>query len=57
LKKFYIYITPEERNLIFESIIAKKNALISSGKYTDGVDEVLLKIMRSKLKKVRVKYV
>ncbi len=29
---------------------------ISTGKYTDGVDEVLLKIMRSKLKKVRVKY-
>lgn len=57
MKKFYIYITPEERNLIIESIIAKKNALISSGKYTDGVDEVLLKIMRSKLKKVRVKYV
>ena len=57
MKKFYIYITPEERNLIIESLIAKKNTLISSGKYTDGVDEVLLKIMRSKLKKVRVKYV
>ena len=57
MKKFYIYITPEERNLIIESIIAKKNALISSGKYTDGVDEVLLKIMRAKLKNVRVKYV
>ena len=57
MKKFYIYITPEERNLIIESIIAKKNALISSRKYTDGVDEVLLKIMRSKLKKVRLKYV
>ena len=57
MKKFYIYITPEERNLIIESLIAKKNALISVGKYTDGVDEVLLKIMRSKLKNVRVKYV
>ena len=57
MKKFYNYITPEERNLIIESLIAKKNTLISAGKYTDGVDEVLLKIMRSKLKKVRVKYV
>ena len=57
MKKFYIYITPEERNLIIESLIAKKNALISASKYTDGVDEVLLKIMRSKLKNVRVKYV
>ena len=57
MKKFYLYITPDERNLIIESLIAKKNALISAGKYTDGVDDVLLKIMKSKLKKVRVKYV
>ena len=57
MKKYYIYITPEERNLIIESLIAKKNELISAGKYTDGVDDVLLKIMKSKLKKVRVKYV
>ena len=57
MKKYYIYITPEERNLIIESLIAKKNSLTSAGKYTDGVDEVLLKIMRSKLKNVRVKYV
>lgn len=57
MKKYYIYITPEERNLIIESLVAKKNSLTSAGKYTDGVDEVLLKIMRSKLKNVRVKYV
>ena len=47
---------PEERNLIIESLIAKKNALISAGKYTDGVDDVLLKILRAKKKKVRVRY-
>ena len=57
MKKFYIYITPEERNLIIESLIAKKNALIAASKYTDSIDEVLLKIMLSKLKNVRVKYV
>ena len=56
MKKFYIYITPEERNLIIESLISKKNELISAGKYTDGVDDVLLKIMRAKTKKVRVIY-
>ena len=56
MKKFYLYITPDERNLIIESLIAKKNALISAGKYTDGVDDVQLKVMRAKLKKVRVIY-
>ena len=56
MKKIYIYITPKERNLIIESLIAKRNSLVAAGKYTDGVDEVLLKIMRAKLKKVRVIY-
>ena len=56
MKKFYLYLTHEERNLIIESLIAKKNELISAGKYTDGVDDVLLKIMQSKQKKVKVIY-
>ena len=56
MKKFYFYLTHEERNLIIESLIAKKNELISAGKYTDGVDDVLLKIMQSKQKKVKVIY-
>ena len=56
MKKFYLYLTHEERNLIIESLIAKKNKLISAGKYTDGVDDVLLKIMQSKQKKVKVIY-
>ncbi len=54
MKKFYIYLTHEERNLIIESLVAKKNELISSGKYTDGVDDVLLKILQAKQKKVKV---
>ena len=56
MKKFYLYLTHEERNLIIESLIAKKNELISAGKYTDGVDDVLLKILQSKKKKVKVIY-
>ena len=56
MKKFYLYLTHEERNLIIESLVAKKNELILSGRYTDGVDDVLLKIMQSKLKKVKAIY-
>ena len=48
MSKFYFYLTEEERNLIIESLISKKNTLISEGKYTDGVDDTLLKILRSK---------
>lgn len=56
MKKFYIHLTHEERNLIIESLVAKRNELISAGKYKDGVDDVLLKIMQSKQKKVKVVY-
>ena len=54
MSKFYFYLTDDERSLIIESLISKKNALISEGKYTDGVDDVLLKILRSKKKKVKI---
>lgn len=56
MKKFYIYLTHEERNLIIKIIVAKKNELILAGKYTDGVDDVLLKILQTKQKKVKVIY-
>lgn len=54
MSKFYFYLTDEERSLIIRSLISKKTALISEGKYTDGVDDVLLKILRSKKKKVKI---
>ena len=54
MSKFYFYLTDEERSLIIESLISKKNTLISEGKYTDGIDDVLLKILRSKKKKVKI---
>ena len=54
MKKYYIYLTPKERNLIMVSLIATKNKLLSVGKFTDGIDETLTKISRVRLKKVRV---
>ena len=51
MRKYHIYLTSEERRLIIESPISEKNALISSGKYTDCIDDVLLKILQAKKKK------
>nr|WP_308593534.1 hypothetical protein [uncultured Criibacterium sp.] len=44
MRKYHIYLTSEERKLIIESLISEKNALISAGKYTDCVDDVLLNL-------------
>ena len=56
MRKYHIYLTPEERKLIIESLISEKNTLISAGKYTDCIDDILLKILQAKKKKVKVIY-
>ncbi len=52
--KYHLFLTDDERKLIIESLISKKNVLISAGKYIDGIDEVLFKILRFKKKKVKI---
>lgn len=49
-KKFHIIFDGNERRLIIESLNNLRNHLLSEGKYTDAVDEVLVKIMRAKQK-------
>ena len=46
MKKYYINLTEQERSQIIHSLIDKKNALIAQGRYTDAVDEVILKMMK-----------
>ena len=53
-KKYVIYLTEEERSQVVKSLISLKNNLIEQGRYTDGVDDVLLKMASAKKKVVRV---
>ena len=48
MKKYYINLTEQERSQIIHSLIDKKNALVAQGRYTDAVDEVILKLMKAK---------
>ena len=50
MKKYYINLTEQERSQIIHSLIDKKNALMDQGRYTDAVDEVILKMMKAKKK-------
>ena len=52
--KYHIYLNSEERRLLINSIINLKNRLIAKGKYTDLVDEVLVKAANAKVKKIKV---
>ena len=52
--KYHIYLISEERRLLINSLINLKNRLITEGKYTDLVDEVLVKVANAKIKKIKV---
>ena len=56
-KNFHVYLTYNERRLLVNSLINKKDELLSTGHYTDAIDEILIKVLKAKVKKVRVKEV
>ena len=56
-KKYHIYLTADERRMILDSLIDMKNELIRTGHYADAIDEIIIKVMKAKIKRVRVKEV
>ena len=53
-KKYYIALDDFERRVVVNCMNEMRNTLIENGKCTDTLDEVLLKIIRSKQKKFKV---
>ncbi|MCI6708812.1 MAG: hypothetical protein MR568_18020 [Eisenbergiella massiliensis] len=43
-KKRYLYLDCEETRLVLQSLIRFKNKLQQQGRYTDCVDELILKV-------------
>ena len=56
-EKYHIYLSTKERNEIVASLINLKNKLIEQGRYTDAVDGVLFKVLKTKRKKIKIEYV
>ena len=55
--KYHIFLTPDERRTVINSLIDLRNNLITQGKYTDIIDELLIKLTKAKVKKIKVKEV
>jgi len=53
MKKTKLYLNETEWEFVRDSLIALKNKLHKAGKYTDAVDDTLLKVMTAKYKKVK----
>ena len=52
--KYYLYLTDEEYSLVLQSLVSLKNNLIREDRYTDAVDELIIKLSKAKKKKVRI---
>lgn len=55
--KYHLYLTNEEHKAVISSLIKLRNRLFFKRKYTDVVDELLVKLTRAKMKKIKVKEV
>ena len=55
-RQFHIYLDDEEYGQVLQALIDLKNNLIAQGRYTDGVDNVLCKVMSAKKRKLKIKY-
>ncbi len=49
--QFHIYLDDEEYGQVLQALIALKNNLIAQGRYTDAVDDVLIKFTKARKKK------
>lgn len=53
---FYLALDDVERSMIIRSLNSLRNRLMAQGKYTDGVDDVLVKAISAKKKKLKIIY-
>lgn len=53
-QNYYLVFDEIERGIILRSLNELRNRLLSEGRYTDAVDELLIKFANTKKKKFKV---
>lgn len=56
-KDYHIYLDEQEYSQVIQSLVTLKNNLIAQGRYTDAVDDVLIKFTKARKKKMTVQYI
>ena len=54
--KYHLALTDNEYSLIINLLNDLRNDLIAQGRYTDAVDDVLVKFIGAKIKKFKIIY-
>lgn len=53
-QKHYLYLSSEETSVVLQSLVRLKNRLIQEDRYTDCVDELILKVTSAPVKRVKI---
>ena len=56
-QKYHLYLSYDEYSIVLQSLIRLKNSLTAQGRYTDGVDDILCKMISAKKRKLKIKYI
>ena len=56
-QKYHLYMDSDEQRILLESLVELKNQLIRQGRYTDCVDEIIIRLVDAPIKKIKVKYI
>lgn len=51
-KKRYLYLNDEEFGILVQALVEFRNSLITQGRYTDCVDELIVKVLDSPTKRL-----
>lgn len=53
---YHIYLTNDERSKVLKSLLDLKNTLMEQGRYTNIIDEIIIKLSYARKKKIKVIY-
>ena len=51
-KKHYLYLNESEHSILIKSLVRLKNRLIQEGRYTDCVDDLILKVLSAPVRRI-----
>ena len=51
-KKYYLYLNESEYSIIIKSLVQMKNKLTQQGRFTDYVDDILMKVIAAPMKRI-----
>ena len=51
-KKYYLYLYETEYSVLIKSLVHMKNKLTQQGRYTDCVDDLLVKVIAAPVKRI-----